>query len=706
MSNLFEELKRRNVIRVGVLYAVAAWLLLQVTDVLVSILDLPLWAGKLIVLFLAVGFPIVLVFSWVYELTPEGLRREKDVDRSESVTRETAHKLNVATVVIVILGVAIVALDRMLPEQAYEPSSSVAEQALSAEEAPSSDDSPAPPAAEPVGPDDGRKSVAVLPFQNLSASEENAFFAAGVHEDILTYLSRVAGLRVNSRTSVQQYAGSQLNIRDIAAALGARYVVEGSVRRAGNQVRVTAQLIDAGTDEHLWAENFDRELTDIFAIQTTVARQIVAALEAELSPREAAMLAQRPTDSVEAYDLFLKARLALEDTAQASTFVDTAVQLLEKAVSLDPSYAQAWALLAVAHGDYSWFRADPSPTRLDRMKAALDRAFELQPDLPEARLALASYYYRGFYDYPKALEQLERVRSVLPTDPMVHFQLGLTLRRLGRYDEAIRSFLDATDIDPGHEGAWAEALQTASSADRPEQAEPIAAELEVRFPDHARMVAERAQARLKLHGDVDGAREILAGLPEVDHFYLWMARHITELWSRDFEATAAVALEDRYLETIVRGWGRLEAARVLRLGGAEARAAQLLGEAGPVLAEVVGEPNSDNFAWPHALHGMAMVMEGRRDAALQSCKRADEILPIERDKVHGPQIATLCAWVAGMAGETERALDMIEELLEVGFEMNYWFLALSPEWDFLRDNARFRQLLESAKSSLPGASVS
>ena len=696
MSNLFGELKRRNVIRVGVLYVVSAWLALQIADVGMSTLGLPEWTGKLVFLLFAVGFIPALVFSWVYELTPEGIKREKDVVRNASVTRETAHKLNVATVVVVVVGVGIVAIDRMLPEEPAEPAAERTAEAVPEQAAPV-----AAPSADPA---DGRKWVAVLPFQNLSASEENAFFAAGVHEDILTYLSRVAGLRVNSRTSVQQYAGSQINIREIATELGARYVVEGSVRRAGNQVRVTAQLIDASTDEHLWAENFDRELVDIFAIQTTIAREIVTALEAELSPREAAMLAHKPTDSVEAYDLFLKARLALGDTLLDSTLSDTAVHLLEEAVSLDPSYAQAWALLAVAHGDYYWFRADPSPTRLDRMKEALDRAFELQPDLPEARLALATYYYRGFYDYPKALEQLERVRSVLPNDALVHVALGLTYRRLGRYDDSIRSFRHATDIDPWQENGWALGMETANSTGRYAEADRLDPELAGRFPDHPRMVAERAQARLKLYGDVAGAREILARLPDADHYYFWMARHTTELWSRDFEAVAEVVLHESYLETLVRGWGRLEAARALRLGGFEARSAELLREVGPVLAEVVGEPNSENFAWPHAVYAMFLAMEGRRDAAMGSCGRAIAILPIERDKVHGPQVAGLCAWVAGMAGETDRALDMIEELLEVGFDMNYWVLELSPEWDFLRGEGRFEQLLARARADFDARS--
>jgi hypothetical protein len=249
-------------------------------------------------------------------------------------------------------------------------------------------------------------------------------------------------------------------------------------------------------------------------------------------------------------------------------------------------------------------------------------------------------------------------------------------------------------------------METANSTGRYAEARRLDPELARRFPDHPRMVAERAQARLKLYGDAAGAREILARLPDADHYYFWMARHAAELWSRDFEAAAEIASQDTYLEALVRGWGRLEAARALRLGGFEARSAELLGAAGPVLAEVVSEPNSENFAWPHAVYAMFLVMEGRREAAMQSCARADAILPIERDKVHGPQIASLCAWVAGMAGETDQALDMIEELLQVGFDMNYWFLELSPEWDFLRDNERFGRLLDSAKAKVEAGSAS
>jgi TolB-like protein/Tfp pilus assembly protein PilF len=687
VMNLFTELKRRNVFRVGIAYLITGWLVMQIGEVMAPALRLPDWVLSTLAFFLILGFPLVLIFAWAFELTADGLKREKDVDRSESVTPATGRKLDRAIMVVLVLAVVFLLFER------FTGSSPDSAQPETAALAPAT----APPVSDPDTGSDTRKVVAVLPFQNLSASEENAFFASGVHEDILTYLSRVSGLRVNSRTSVQQYSGSQLNMKDIAQQLGARYIVEGSVRRAGNQVRVTAQLIDADTDEHLWAENFDRELTDIFAIQTAIAQEIVAALEAELSPHEAKMLSNQPTESIQAYDLFLKARLALQDTEVQSTLDDTAVRLLEQAVEIDPGYAQAWALLAVAHGDYYWYRVDPSITRLERMKQALDRAFELQPDLPEARLALARYYYSGFYDYPKALEQLQILRGLTPNEPLVHFHLGLSLRRLGRYDEAIESLLQATRLDPWYQGAWAEAASTANSSGRQTSALAIAAETERRFPTNPRMVAERAMDRIKLFGDVEGARAILDTLPDSNHYYMWTARSFETTWSRDWLASEAVMMQEDFINTLVPGWGHVEAARYLVMGGMNETARPLIDEGGRLLTAEVAKPHAGNFAWPHAAYAMYLILAGQPEKGLQSCDRGMAIMPLRRDKVHGAAIGWYCAWVIGMAGRREQALDLLDELVEAGWDINDWFLTLSPEWDFLRLEPRFQDLVEKAR---------
>lgn len=675
--SFFDELKRRNVFKVAAAYLLVGWLIMQISDVMVPTLRLPEWVQTATAYFLIIGFLPAIVFAWAFELTPEGLRRETSVADDEAPAHAGGQKLNYVIIGALVIVIAVLLIDRgrapdSLPEPATQPVATTVEA-------------------------DAPKSVAVLPFSNLSADEENAFFAAGVHEDILTHLSRVSDLHVNSRTSVMQYARTELNMKDVARELGARYILEGSVRRSGNRVRVTAQLIDAENDVHLWADNFDRDLTDIFAIQTAVAREITEALQAELSPVEQNLISGRPTDSIEAYDLFLQARLAIQDTENQSLFDGTAVQLLEQAVAADPDYAQAWALLAVAHGELYWFRIDPDPARLERMKQAVDRAFELQPDLPEARLALAAYYYRGSYDYQKALEQLELVRSVLPNDPLVLYNLGLTQRRLGLYGQTIESLLRVTEIDPAHQAAWAEAAGTASSSNRHQRALAIAQELKARFPDKARMVAERAVIRVKLFGDVQGARDILESLPEANHFYYWQGWQLTAQFGRDYQKLAEVLLKENYIESFIPGGGKLEAARYLSLGGFTSESQKLLEEAGGVLGAGVNEPYAQNFAWPHASYAMYLVMDGRPTEAEQSCRRSESILSVETDKVHGPQLAVYCAWVRGMAGDTERALDTLEQLLDLGWDMNYWFLSLSPEWDFLRDEERFERLVERAR---------
>jgi len=677
--SIFAELKRRNVFRVAAGYIVLGWLLLQVTDVVVPILELPGWVDKLVLFLLVLGFPLVLFFAWAYELTPEGLKKEKDVDRTRSIASLTGRKLDRAIIGILVVALGYFVFDKFT-HRAPEP---------------------APAAVAPTGEaGPPEKSIAVLPFDNLSADEENAFFAAGVHEDVLTNLARISGLRVNSRTSVLQYADKKQNLKEISEALGATYILEGSVRRSANRVRVTAQLIDARNDVHLWAENFDRELTDIFEIQTAIAREITDSLEAELSPAEERLITARPTGSIEAYDLFLKARLALQDSDQSSTLFDTAVPLLEEAVRIDPDYAQAWALMAVAHGDMYWFRVDQSPTRLDRMKQALDRAFELRPDLPEARLAMGRYYYSGFYDYPKAREQLELARGIVPNEPLVHYHLGLTYRRLGLYDQSVQSFLHATELDPFYQGAWSEALNTATSAGLKEIASSIAEEIAERFPLHPRMVAERARMRMLLFGDIAGARKILDSLPEADQFNIWDARYYSALLGRDFQRAAQAVQAPAFGDFITPGSGKLEAARILIIGGHETEATPLLEEAGRLLAGEVAKPYADNFAWPHVYYAMYQVMTGHAAEAIESCNHSMAILPLEKDKVHGAAFLSMCAWVEGMAGNTDLALDMLGESLEVGWDMNYWILSLSPEWDFLRDNERFAQLLETAKAKM------
>ena len=555
---------------------------------------------------------------------------------------------------------------------------------------PRADSRTAPPAtpAPQAAPD---RSIAVLPFENLSAEAENAFFAAGVHEDVLTYLSRVSELRVISRSSVLQYAQRESSVKKIAGELGVSYVVEGSVRRAENRVRVTAQLIDARTDEHVWADNFDRDLADVFAIQSAIAQEIVAALKASLTPREAELLTSRPTKSIEAYDLFVKARGLIAQQGATSS-EEEPIRLLERAIELDPEFAQAHALLATAHGDLYWFGRSRNPERLTRMKAAVDRAFEIRPDLPEARLALADYYYRGFYDYERALEQLELARRSLPNDSLVQFHLGLTYRRLGEMDRSIDSFEAATRNDPANLRAHCEAVNTATASGRFERARFLAEVAERRFPSKAQVAGVRAQLALDSRGDVAGARAILdAAVAEPDNFFD-STRFLTAMAERRFREAAEIARAPDPFDAVAPGWGATEAARALSLGGLDAEAKKALEEGARVLEAELAKPYAESYGWPHLAYAINLAVRGRGAEAIASCERALRILPWEKDKVHGATFRQECAWVQAKAGRVDDALDTIDASLHHSWRLSRWFLALDPRWDFLRGNPRFREL--------------
>ncbi|MDH3902450.1 MAG: hypothetical protein OES90_04440, partial [Xanthomonadales bacterium] len=382
--SFFEELKRRNVIRVGIAYGVASWLLLQIADLVMDNIEAPAWIMHVMMLFVGLGFIASLVIAWAYEMTPEGIKREADVVREESVTHYTAKKLNFITLGAIVLLIVLLLADRFIPagNEVAGPAQTVV-------------------ATEPeneVAETDSEaflqlaRGVAVLPFANLSEDPNNAFFAGGVHEDILTNLSRIADLRVISRTSMLKIAEQGLNIQEIGQQLDVSHVLEGSVRRAGDQVRVTVQLIDASNDDHLWADNYDRKLEDIFAIQSEIAQKIAAQLEAELSPEQAERLAEVPTQNTQAYDLYLKAR-ELGRTWLAAEGFKQMRPLLEQAVALDPNFMDAQVLLAEVYGRLVWIGVDPEGVYREKAKIVTDRILEQWPGRPEADIAQGNFHY-------------------------------------------------------------------------------------------------------------------------------------------------------------------------------------------------------------------------------------------------------------------------------------------------------------------------
>jgi TolB-like protein/Tfp pilus assembly protein PilF len=432
--NFFAELKRRNVIRMAGLYLVGAWLVVQVAGTVLPMFGAPEWLPRTIVVLLAIGFVPAVIFSWVFELTKQGLKREDDVAPEQSITPRTGRRMDRMIIVVLVLALGYFAFDKFVlapRREAALVSSAVPNESRSVVSA---------------------KSIAVLPFENLSRDPDNAFFTDGVQDEILTDLAKIADLKVISRTSVMQYkTGIARNLRKIGEELGVSHLVEGSVQRAANKVRVNAQLLDARTDAHLWAQTYDRDLADVFAIQSEIAKAIADQLQAKLSPNEKKAIEQPPTTDLAAFDLYSRAKSLLLTAGFSATGepdLRKAIELLDEAVKRDPSFFDAYCQLAYAHESIYALWDDHTPARLALAEAAVQAATRLRPDAAETHLARAQYLYYGLRDYAGALAELEIARRALPNDPRLFELTGYVLRRRGQQEEGLRNLQRAVELDP------------------------------------------------------------------------------------------------------------------------------------------------------------------------------------------------------------------------------------------------------------------
>jgi TolB-like protein len=407
-KSFFGELKRRNVYKVAVAYAIVAWLLVQAVSILFPTFEAPSWAMKIFVSAVALGFPIALVIAWAFELTPEGLKRTEDVDLTASAHQPRKRAWIFVVVIAALLSISLFFLGRFTASTKQNGANEV-------------------PA----------KSIAVLPFENLSDDQQNTYFADGVQDQILTNLAKVSELRVISHTSVRQYkSGIQRNLREIGRQLDVAYILEGSVQRATDRLRITAQLIDARTDTQIWAETYDRTAADLFAIQSELAESIVSQLQAKLSPKQKAEIEERPTQDLVAFELYLRAKQIVDSYLIAEDVraeLLTAVQSIDQAIKRDPNFVSAYCYAARANDLLSFFDLDPTPDRVLLAEAAVKAALRLRPDSAEAHFAMADFLFRCHRDYDRALEELAIARPGLPNSTPFLFQVisidGATIGR-------------------------------------------------------------------------------------------------------------------------------------------------------------------------------------------------------------------------------------------------------------------------------------
>ena len=420
MGQLFEELKRRNVFRVGIAYLVASWLLIQITDVLAPMLSLPEWAARFIFLLLAVGFLPAVIFAWAYELTPEGVKREREVDRSQSITNMTGRKLDFAIIAMLSLAIVYLVVDNYVFEDVVVPAAGTGLE----------------------------KSIAVLPFRNRSDNAADVHFVDGIHDDILTQLAKIATLdKVISRTSMERYRDSDIPIPQVGEELGVATILEGGVQRAGSRVRINVQLIDAKTDEHLWAETYDRELTveNLFAIQSEIARAIVTELHGVLTDEETERLQQMPTTSLEAHAEFAFGRREMAKRTGEALLLAQAH--FEKAVELDPDYALAWVGLADAHGLQVGYLGKPLDSKTEARETAINNALAIDPLSGEAYTSLGFLRHHQ-QQVGEAEEYLLKAIRLSPNYAIAHGRYGNLLNETGRLEEGAAHLRRAVELDP------------------------------------------------------------------------------------------------------------------------------------------------------------------------------------------------------------------------------------------------------------------
>jgi len=672
-KNFFGELKRRNVYKVAIAYAVVAWLLMQVASQIFPFFEIPNWAVRLVVLLLVIGFPVAMILAWAFELTPEGIKRAEDVDLSKSVRRKTGRKLDFFIIAVLLLVVGILLFQRLHPNVSPAVSSSL------------------------------EKSIAVLPFENFSEDKAFAFFADGGQDEILTDLAKIADLKVISRTSVMQYKNTATrNLPEIAQALKVAHILEGSVQRSANRVRVSAQLIDARNDTHVWVEKYDRELADVFAIQSEIAEKIAEQLQAKLSPKEKAAIAERPTSDLAAYDLYLRAKELIYEVSTSHEKEDyfKAVQLLDQAVARDPGFLLAHCQLAYVHDDIYFSNYDPTETRLALAETSVRAAARLQPDAAETHLVQAIHFYWGYRNYDRARAELAKAQRTLPNNAQIFQFLGLIDRRQSRWDEAIRNLERAVDLDPRNQDMLNDLKDTYYNLRRYEEAIAVAYRALSLQPRNALLRTLPAWIGVDADANIAPLRATLNTIEAEGPVSATEVANIsfqTALRERD-PAAAARALanisNEGYMKEadyrVPHGWYEGLLAKLRQ----DAPAAHSAFMAARAETEKVVRAQPGN-AQPLTALALIDAELGGKERAIREGRTACDMLPPAKDAISGVLLISGLARIYALTGEKELALKELDTVSKLQWGPSYGQLRLDPEWDSLRGDPRFEKIVAS-----------
>jgi TolB-like protein/Tfp pilus assembly protein PilF len=671
LRHFFAEMRRRNVYRVAVAYLVVGWFLVQVATQTFPFFEIPSWCVRLVIILVGIGFPIAVILAWAYELTPDGIKRAEDLTPEEAAHPTSGRRLNALIIGVLLCVIALLVYQRFRHGGG--------------------------------SPEGMEKSIAVLPFDNFSDEKENAFFADGIQDDILTSLAKIHDLKVISRTSVMPYRGAvQKNLRQIAEALGVANVLEGSVRRGGNRVVVTVQLIDARNDHHIWANRYDRPLADSLGLQGELAAEIAAELRATLSPEEKVRVETKPTQNPDAYVLYLKARGYESNPDRLFEDYSVAERLYGEAIQHDPGFALAHARLSATIARiYHWF--DSTDDRKARMKTEAERALQLRPDLGEGHLALGLYYYWAEANYEKALEEFGLAAAALPNDSDIGYFAAAIRRRQGRWNDNLELLKKSQTIDPGNANVAEEIAYTYSFLHDWPEAVRTQERVIALAPDSVNAKVLRAYLDFWSQGSTAALKNVLGQIPPgVDPAGLvTRARWDMAMIQHDY-AAADQAMTSCPLDQFQSG-GQPTPKSFYRgcvaLARGDEAAARTSFEAMLATFEAAVQQAPAN-ALRHANLGLLYSFMGHKEEAIREGQRAVELMPDEKDAVFGPWMTGYLAMIYARVGEADSALPLLERLLASPGPVDYTNCCITQndlrhrwQWDPLRNNPRFQKLL-------------
>ncbi len=650
-DNFFAELKRRNVYKVAIAYVVAGWALSQGIAQVFPVFDVPNWIIRLIVILIIFGLPIALVLSWMFEITPEGVKRTEDVDLAAAAKQPKKRTWIFVVVIGAAVSIGLIFIGRY-----------TARNTVSAAHTEATTGSSVP-----------QNSIAVLPFENRSEDKANAYFADGIQDEILTRLSKIADLKVISRTSTQHYKSAPENLPEIARQLGVAHILEGSVQKSGDAVRVNVQLINATTDSHIWADTFDRKLTDIFSVESEVAKAVADQLRAKLSGREKQEIAAKPTDNVEAYDAYLRGLAYALKTYPTSANVLGAQKYLREAVRLDPKFALGWALLSYVDArGYITQSVQPTVALREEARQAAETALTLQPNLGEAVLAKGAYHYWILKDYDTAVRYFEQARQLLPNSSRIPELLAYVARRRGQWDRSKAYFNEAERLDPRNVSLLTQQATTDIALRRfPEALRKLDQVLDITPDDVDTLVTMASIAQAQ--GDLSRASVLLAplhpgaddsGAVETQVYQAILERRPAQAISRLKEILAKPDPALGYINGELRfwlGWAQ-------EVAGDHAVAQESWRQARRELESFLKEqPDNYSLIGDLALTNMGL---GDKAAALALWELAIAVNPIEKDAIVGPIPIEILARVAAQTGEPDRAVAALEKLLSIPYAAN------------------------------------